>query len=45
MAAGLTDHVWTTEEVLAYRVRVEFLNQLRTIEHLFPEWNGVHHSS
>src|ERR1700752_1799103 len=44
-AAGLTDHVWTTEELLAYRVPVEFLDQLRTIEHLFPEWNGVHHSN
>jgi hypothetical protein len=32
MAAGLTDHVWTTDELLAYRVPVEFLNQLRTIE-------------
>jgi IS1 family transposase len=45
MAAGLTDHVWTTEELLAYRVPVEFLDHLRTIEHLFPEWNGVHHSN
>jgi len=45
MAAGLTDHIWTTGELLAYRVPVEFLDQLRTIEHLFPEWNGVHHSS
>jgi hypothetical protein len=45
MAAGLTDHVWTTGELLAYRVPVEFLDQLRTIEHLFPEWNGVHHSN
>jgi len=45
MAAGLTDHVWTTEELLAYRVPVEFLDQLRTIEHLFPEWKGVHHSN
>jgi len=37
MAAGLTDHVWTTGELLAYRVPVEFLDQLRTIEHLFPK--------
>ena len=42
---GLTDHIWTTEELLAYRVPVEFLDQLRTIEHLFLEWNGVHHSN
>ena len=45
MAAGLTDHVWTTEELLAYRVPVEFLDQLRTIEHLFPEWKVVRHSN
>jgi IS1 family transposase len=45
MAAGLTDHVWTTGELLAYRVPVEFLDQLRTIEHLFPAWSGVHHSN
>src|SRR5438874_2637622 len=42
MAAGLTDHSWTTGELLAYRVPGEFLDQLRTIEYLFPEWNGVH---
>jgi hypothetical protein len=45
MAAGLTDHIWTTEELLAYRVTVEFLDQLRTIEHLFPAWKVVHHSN
>ena len=45
MAAGLTDHVWTTEESLASRVPVEFLDQLPTIEHLFPEWKEVHHSN
>jgi len=45
MAAGLTDHVWTTEELLAYRVPVEFLDQLRTIERLFPAWKVVHHSN
>jgi hypothetical protein len=39
MAAGLTDHVWTTGELLAYRVPVEFLDQLHTIGHLFPECN------
>jgi len=45
MAAGLSDHVWMTRELLAYRVLGEFLDQLHTIGHLFPEWNGVHHSS
>src|SRR2546428_13936814 len=48
MAAGLTDHGWTTGELLAYRVPVEFLDQLRTIEHLFPKMSfitavDVHH--
>ena len=38
-------YVGTTGALLAYRVPVEFLDQLRTIEHLFPEWNGVHHSN
>jgi hypothetical protein len=37
MAAGLTDHIWTTGELLAYRVPVEFLDRLRIMEHLFPK--------
>lgn len=45
MAAGMTDHVWTTSELLAYRVPAEFLDQLPTIEHLFPKWDMVHHSN
>jgi len=36
MAAGLTDHIWTTEELLAYRVPASFLDRLSTLEHLFP---------
>jgi IS1 family transposase len=40
MAAGLTDHVWTTHELLSYRVSAAFLDQLHTIEHLFPRWMG-----
>jgi len=36
MAAGITDHIWTTAELLSYRVPVEFLNQLSIIECLFP---------
>jgi IS1 family transposase len=36
MAAGMTDHGWTTEELLSYRVPVQFLDQLPTIQHLFP---------
>jgi hypothetical protein len=36
MAAGMTDHVWTINELLSYRVSTAFLPQLRAIEHLFP---------
>lgn len=45
MAAGLTEHVWTTEELLAYRVPVEFLDQLHTMEHRLPEWIEGPHSN
>ena len=36
MAAGLTDHVWTTTELLSYRVPMAFLAQLPDVERLFP---------
>jgi IS1 family transposase/transposase-like protein len=36
MAAGITDHPWTTAELLSYRVPVSFADQLHTLEHLFP---------
>jgi transposase-like protein/IS1 family transposase len=36
MAAGLTDHVWTTEELLSHRVPAEFIDQLAALEHLYP---------
>jgi transposase-like protein/IS1 family transposase len=36
MAAGLTDHVWTTEELLSYRVPADFIDQLAALEHLYP---------
>jgi hypothetical protein len=45
MAAGLTDHVWTTNELLSYRVSAAHLDQLREIEHLFPSWDKFHHGS
>lgn len=45
MAAGLTDHVWTTTELLSYRVPVTFLDTLHTIEHLFPPFDGLHQGS
>jgi hypothetical protein len=35
MAAGLTDHVWTTAESLSYRVPVQFIEQLPEITPLF----------
>jgi hypothetical protein len=37
MAAGLTDHVWTTNELLAYRVPARFVDQRDQLEHLFPQ--------
>jgi len=45
MAAGMTDHVWTTNELLSYRVSAAFLDQLRDVEHLFPSWDEVHHGT
>ena len=35
MAATITDHVWSTTELLAYRVPVQFLDQLSKIKPLF----------
>ena len=42
MAAGLTDHIWTTAELLSYRVPATFLDRLHEIEHLFPSLDHVH---
>lgn len=36
MAAGITDHVWSTAELLSYRVPAPFLDSLSELEHLFP---------
>lgn len=36
MAAGVTDHIWTTAELLSYRVPAEFLDRLSTVGRLFP---------
>jgi IS1 family transposase len=33
MAAGITDHVWTTSELLSYRVPAQFIEQLPTMTH------------
>lgn len=44
MAAGITDHIWTTSELLSYRVPVWFLDQLSEIGHLFPPLDAdAHH--
>jgi len=45
MAAGMTDHVWTIDELLGYRVPAPFLDTLNTIEHLFPALDHTHHVS
>ena len=42
MAAGLTDHVWTTDELLSYRVPAPFVDQLDQLEHLFPQLEPIH---
>jgi IS1 family transposase len=44
MAAGMTDHVWTTAELLSYRVPAEFIDQLPTIEQVFPDFGEVDHT-
>jgi len=45
MAAGMTDHVWTTAELLSYRVPAAFLDRLHELEHLFPSLDEVHQGS
>ena len=42
MEAGMTDHLWTTTELLSYRVPAWFLDQLINIEHLFPPLDHAH---
>jgi hypothetical protein len=44
MAAGMTDHVWTTAELLSHRVPAEFIDQLPTIEQVFPDFGEVDHT-
>lgn len=43
MAAGMTDHIWATSELLGYRVPTNFLEALSSINHLFPELDNFHH--
>lgn len=45
MAAGMTDHVWTTTELLSYRVPASFLDMLHTTEHLFPSLDVAYQGS
>jgi len=42
MAAGLRDHIWSTTELLSYRVPAAFLDQLSNLERLFPSFNPIH---
>lgn len=43
MEAGLTDHVWTTAELLGYRVPADFLDMLDEMVDIFPALEVVHH--
>jgi hypothetical protein len=45
MAARLTDHVWTTTELLSYRVPPHFLDELPDLERLYPPFEETHHGS
>ena len=45
MAAGMTDHIWSTSELLGYRVPATFLDTLDAIKHLFPPLDLTHHVS
>jgi IS1 family transposase/transposase-like protein len=45
MAAGLTDHIWSTAELLSYRVPAAFLDTIQQVEHVFPPFTGVHQGS
>lgn len=45
MAANITDHVWTTAELLSFRVPAQFLDQLSKIKPFFTLWDEVHQVS
>ena len=45
MAAGMTDHIWSTSELLGYRVPATFLDTVDAIEHVFPPLDLIHHVS
>jgi IS1 family transposase len=45
MAAGMTNHVWTTEELLSYRVSADFLETLSDKQKLFPDFQTTYQGS
>jgi IS1 family transposase len=45
MAAGITEHVWTTPERLSYRVPAAFLDKLQRFDHVFPAIKDTHQGS
>ena len=45
MAANITDHVWTTAELLSFRVPAQFLDQLSKIKPFFTLLDEVHQVS
>jgi IS1 family transposase len=45
MAAGITDHVWTTQELLSYRVPAAFLDKLQGFDHLFQPIKDIRQGS
>jgi hypothetical protein len=42
MAAGMTRHIWTTQELLSYRVSADFLETLTEKQKLFPDFEDIH---
>jgi IS1 family transposase len=45
MAAGITDHVWTTQALLSYRVPAAFLDKLQGFDHLFQPIEDIRQGS
>jgi IS1 family transposase/transposase-like protein len=45
MMAGLTDHIWTTTELLSYRVPPHFLDGLPDLHRLYPPFDDTHHGN
>ena len=41
--SGYDDHVWTTAELLGFRMPAPFLNTLEAIKHWFPVLDDAHH--